>query len=399
MASAKKPRFNVDSLTTIMSGVAAEESLPDVRTLDLEFLFIGDQPRQLLGLVDEFENEQARADWFLPVHQFFNHLKANAQQDEKSVAASSLVDLENMAQSIREHGVLQPILVRYQESEDRYIITDGHRRALASVLAGNTRIEAKIKRAWTSHDILSEQLIANLQRKDLTALELARAISQLRELYASQLKETEPNIHPNQLAARVWDRLEASLGIGRRQLQRLMQVNEFFKSLDPELSDLASGLKERQFRPLFRLPAEVQPLALTLVALNKERSLQDIEHLVERCLSGADIMKIAREIGWLLPVSPTPTHPPKPSNTDLTLEVEDDEEVELKAANVKNVLSALKRMPRQPEALLRRLEEELAVAPENERKKKLYRIEEIEQEAFKLSRRLADIRKKYINPL
>jgi hypothetical protein len=304
-----------------------------------------------------------------------------------------------MAQSIREHGVLQPILVRYQESEDRYILTDGHRRALASVLAGNTRIEAKIKRVWTSHEILSEQLIANLQRKDLTALELARAISQLRELYAGQLKETEPNIHPNQLAARVWDRLEASLGIGRRQLQRLMQVNEFLKALDPELADLASDLKERQFRPLFRLSAETQPLALTLVALNKEKSLLDIEHLVERSLSGANILKIAREMGWSLPTSPTPTPPPKSAIADIALDAEDDEEGELKAANVKNVLSALKRMPRQPEALLRRLEEELAIAPENERKKRLYRIEEIEQEAFKLSRRLAEIRKKYINPL
>ncbi|NWJ46092.1 MAG: ParB/RepB/Spo0J family partition protein [Chloroflexi bacterium] len=399
MASAKKPRFNVDSLTTIMSGVAAEESLPDVRTLDLEFLFIGDQPRQLLGLVDEFENEQARADWILPVHQFLDHLKASAQQDEKSVAATSLIDLENMAQSIREHGVLQPVLVRYQESEDRYILTDGHRRALASVLAGNTRIEAKIKRVWTSHEILSEQLIANLQRKDLTALELARAISQLRELYAGQLKETEPNIHPNQLAARVWDRLEASLGIGRRQLQRLMQVNEFLKALDPELADLASDLKERQFRPLFRLSTETQPLALTLVALNKEKSLQDIEHLVERSLSGANILKIAREMGWSLPTSPTPTPPPKSSIPDIALDAEEEEEEELKAVNVKNVLSALKRMPRQSEALLRRLEEELAIAPENERKKRLYRIEEIEQEAFKLSRRLAEIRKKYINPL
>jgi len=77
--------------------------------------------------------------------------------------------LQELAASIRERGVLQPILVR-QLAEDTYEIVAGHRRYRASILAEKTEIEAVV-RELTDAEVFEIQLIENLQREDLTALE------------------------------------------------------------------------------------------------------------------------------------------------------------------------------------------------------------------------------------
>jgi hypothetical protein len=358
----------------------------------------------LFGTIINPTNINENENWLITAKEFLHLLKEEASRNPKSGAANSLIDLGQMASSIREHGVLQPILVRFNETEERYIVTDGHRRVLATLLAENTRIEAKLKRNWSDQDILAEQLIANLQRKDLTALELARAISQLRSLYSEQIKVQEPKLHPHQLSARVWDKLEASMGIGRRQLQRLMQINELLDNLEPAVIDNVADLKERQFRPFFRLPREEQPAALVLAALNKFRPLQDFEQLVERCLNGEPLYETAASMEFLLPQDyvenqaaanlPPMERPRKIARNELAGNQE-EEYLDYDISKIRNVLAALKRLPRYPDPLFSRLEEELQYASESERKKKLYRIEEIEQEALKLSRRLAEIRKKY----
>ena len=87
--------------------------------------------------------------------------------------------LQELAASIRAHGVLQPIVV--SRSDDGYELVAGHRRVLASRLAGLTTIPAVIREEVS--DRLELALVENLQRADLNAIETARAYKLLMETY------------------------------------------------------------------------------------------------------------------------------------------------------------------------------------------------------------------------
>lgn len=84
--------------------------------------------------------------------------------------------LEQLADSIRQAGVLQPILV--VENGTRYRIVAGERRYRAARLAGLATIPC-IARAWTQEQQLEAALIENLQREDLNPIEEAQAIKSL----------------------------------------------------------------------------------------------------------------------------------------------------------------------------------------------------------------------------
>lgn len=84
--------------------------------------------------------------------------------------------LEQLAESIRQAGVLQPILV--VENGMRYRIVAGERRFRAARLAGLTSIPC-IARAWTQEQQMEAALIENLQREDLNPIEEAQAIKSL----------------------------------------------------------------------------------------------------------------------------------------------------------------------------------------------------------------------------
>lgn len=87
--------------------------------------------------------------------------------------------LEDLAASIRSHGLLQPIVV--SRADDGFELVAGHRRVLASRLAGRTTIPAVIRDDVT--DRLELALVENLQRADLNAIEAARAYKLLMETY------------------------------------------------------------------------------------------------------------------------------------------------------------------------------------------------------------------------
>jgi len=98
----------------------------------------------------------------------------NSQQPRKSFDEESL---EELANSIRQHGVVQPIVVRALEDGFFQLIA-GERRWRASQRAGLTRVPAVIRQA-AEHDTLEIALIENLQRQDLNPLEEAQAYERL----------------------------------------------------------------------------------------------------------------------------------------------------------------------------------------------------------------------------
>lgn len=101
--------------------------------------------------------------------------------------------LQQLSESIAEHGVLQPITVR--KSGKDFIIVMGERRYRASKLAGQKTIPAII-REYADNDVLEVQIIENLQRKDVEPTEEAEAMTYLSDKYnpaeiAKRLGRTE----------------------------------------------------------------------------------------------------------------------------------------------------------------------------------------------------------------
>lgn len=89
--------------------------------------------------------------------------------------------LEELAASITEVGVLQPIVVRPGDPEGTYVLIAGERRLRAAAAAGLTSIPAVIRSAESDERYLTEALIENVQRKDLSPLEEAAAYRNLLE--------------------------------------------------------------------------------------------------------------------------------------------------------------------------------------------------------------------------
>jgi len=87
--------------------------------------------------------------------------------------------LEELANSIKELGIIQPITLR-EIQPDRYQIISGERRYRASKLAGLTSIPAYIKKA-NDENMVEMALIENIQREDLNAIEIALAFQTLIE--------------------------------------------------------------------------------------------------------------------------------------------------------------------------------------------------------------------------
>jgi ParB family transcriptional regulator, chromosome partitioning protein len=109
-----------------------------------------------------------------------DRIAPNPEQPRTHFDDAALADL---AGSIREVGLLQPIVVRPADGEGTYVIVAGERRLRAAGLAGLDEIPAVIRAADSEDANLSEALIENLQRTDLGPLEEAAAYNHLLEDY------------------------------------------------------------------------------------------------------------------------------------------------------------------------------------------------------------------------
>ena len=92
--------------------------------------------------------------------------------------------LEELADSVREHGILSPLVVRPAVSGGRYILIAGERRLRAAGMAGLKRVPVLVREdASDSATQLELALVENLQRSDLNAVEEARGYRRLAEQY------------------------------------------------------------------------------------------------------------------------------------------------------------------------------------------------------------------------
>ncbi len=124
-----------------------------------------------------------------------NELRANPYQPRKNFEAKAL---EELAQSIKEHGIFQPIIVK--KSIKGYDIIAGERRVKASKIAGRETIPAII-RDFSDKEMMEIALLENLQRENLSAIEEASAYKKLldhlnitQEQLAIRISKSRPHI-------------------------------------------------------------------------------------------------------------------------------------------------------------------------------------------------------------
>jgi ParB family transcriptional regulator, chromosome partitioning protein len=167
--------------------------------------------------------------------------------------------LASLTESIRQHGVIQPILVT--ETIDGYTLVAGERRVRAARIAGLDRIPA-IVRQLADRQQLELALVENLQREDLDPMEAARAYRQLMDEFSFTQED---------LATRV--------GRARSTVANTLRLLDLHPAVQDAIA--ASLITEGHARALGGLPAEAQAPAVTTVIAD-DLSVRQTEELVRR---------------------------------------------------------------------------------------------------------------------
>lgn len=180
-----------------------------------------------------------------------NPRQPRLRMDDEALAA--------LAESIRHHGVIQPILVT--ETIDGYQLVAGERRVRAARLAGLERVPA-IVRQLADRQQLELALVENLQREDLGPIEAARAYRQLVNEFAFSQED---------LATRV--------GRARSTVANTLRLLELHQEVQDAIAD--GRIAEGHARALGGLPYEAQARALEAVIAG-DLSVRQVEELVRR---------------------------------------------------------------------------------------------------------------------
>lgn len=163
--------------------------------------------------------------------------------------------IEDLANSIKEYGVIQPIIVN--KKNDYYQIVAGERRWRAAKKAGLTEIPAII-RTYSEQKNKEVALIENIQREDLNPIEKAKALKEIIEKY---------NMTQQELADK--------LGISRSGIANTMRI----LNLDPRVIDLVMGGKitEGHCRSLLNIEDPDKQYQAALYIVKTGDSVREVE--------------------------------------------------------------------------------------------------------------------------
>ena len=198
--------------------------------------------------------------------------------------------LRSLAASIREVGVLQPIVVR--RSGEAYELIAGERRLRAAKLAGLATVPVILRDSGDA-DTLREALIENIHRDDLGPIELAEAFRELLE---------ELGLKQETLAER--------LGVSRSHIANTIRLLQLPADVQQLLAD--GRIQAGHGRALLSLNDAEAQTSLALRAAAEELSVRDVEELVRRYIDQPPSSREQR----------AETPPPAPSNASM-VEVEE----------------------------------------------------------------------------
>jgi len=182
-------------------------------------------------------------------------------------------ELEDLSTSIREHGVLQPLLVTRPVDRDGFELIAGHRRLQAARMAGLRTVPA-ILRLTSDEEQLELALIENLQRTDLNALEAAEGYRRLADDFG---------LSHEAIAGRV--------GKSRVTISNTLRLLKLPEAVRRSLAQ--GAISEGHARALLSLPtAQAQTAALQAI-LRRGLNVRQTEELIRR-LAGAKAAARAR---------------------------------------------------------------------------------------------------------
>lgn len=185
-----------------------------------------------------------------------DRIQANPRQPRVRMRDEAL---ETLAASIREHGVIQPVLVT--ETIDGYQLVAGERRVRAARMAGLERIPAVI-RQLADREQLELALVENLQREDLDPIESARAYRQLIDEFGFSQ-----------------ERLAERVGRARPTVANTLRLLELHEAVQAAIVD--GAITEGHARAIGGLPVEHQAKVLATI-IDQDLSVRQSEELVRR---------------------------------------------------------------------------------------------------------------------
>lgn len=201
-----------------------------------------------------------------------NKVEPNKGQPRKIFNEDALIDL---AESIKQFGIIQPLIV--QKRENHYAIIAGERRWRAAKLAGLKEIPVVIK-DYTPQEVLEIALIENIQREDLNPIEEAMA-------YQNLIKEFK--LKQDELAERV-SKSRAAIANSMRLLKLDQRVQQMI------IDDMITS---GHARALISIDNMDEQYNVATQVFDLKLSVRETEKLVKKILEGKDKPKAKKENG------------------------------------------------------------------------------------------------------
>lgn len=184
-------------------------------------------------------------------------IRANKNQPRRKFDEDKI---EELAKSIKNHGVLQPILLRKKGS--KYELVAGERRWRAAIKAGLDTIPAIVKDI-SDTDTLEIALIENIQREDLNPIEEALAYKELMERFEFTQEQ-----------------LSARLGKSRSKIANTVRLLNLDKELQGLIAD--EKLSAGHARALLSIAGKAKRIRLAREIMDKNLSVRDTEDMIKQ---------------------------------------------------------------------------------------------------------------------
>ncbi|MCA9375426.1 ParB/RepB/Spo0J family partition protein [Candidatus Dojkabacteria bacterium] len=209
-----------------------------------------------------------------PYNEHFDitQISPNPYQPRMKIETEELVEL---ADSIREQGIIQPLIISKNKEGEGYYLVAGERRFRAAQLAALKTVPVVI-RDTSPQEMLELALIENIQRQDLNPLEEATAFKQLQDQFG--LTQTD---------------ISKKMGLSRVAVTnkiRLLSLPEQVKE-----AVLGQELSEGHARALLGISDQASLIAAANIVLKKNLSVRDTEELVRKINFGKDTAKNERK--------------------------------------------------------------------------------------------------------
>ncbi len=200
-----------------------------------------------------------------------NEVEPNNTQPRKKFSEE---ELHELSQSILEHGIIQPLIVR--EKEGRYEIVAGERRYRAARLAGLAKLPIIIKQ-FSDQNTLEVALVENIQREDLNAMELACAYSLLMEQFGLTQEQVADKVGKSRTAV--------------TNIMRLLKLTPYVQEKLRE-DDISYG----HARALLAVKDIKLQKQLADMIIEKDMSVRDIEKYIQGLMNKKDKVDKEKEL-------------------------------------------------------------------------------------------------------